>query len=176
MTFVDTGFFFALASEKDPDHARALEVWQSFRGRRLSELLVTTNHVVMECITLTRVRISHQAAVVMGERLYSEKMARIHWATPEDERAAFEYLKKHRDKEYSAVDCLSRHGQARHLGGPGRGRRLHASLRHAAGPTEAVIAVPPVMADAVPVIGSAGSICSRGASAWPRGIRKRETR
>jgi predicted nucleic acid-binding protein len=105
--FVDTGFFFALASEKDPDHARVLEVWQSLRGRRLSGLLVTTNHVLMECITLTRVRTSHQAAVVMGERLYSEKMAQIHWATPEDERAAFEYLKKHRDKEYSTVDCLS---------------------------------------------------------------------
>jgi predicted nucleic acid-binding protein len=105
--FVDTGFLFALASEKDPDHARVLEVWQGFRGRRLPELLVTTNHVVMECITLTRMRIGHQAAVVMGERLYSEKMARIHRATVEDERAAFEYLKKHRDKEYSAVDCLS---------------------------------------------------------------------
>lgn len=107
MIFVDTGFFFALASEKDPDHARVLEVWQGFRGRRLPELLVTTNHVVMECITLTRVRIGHQAAVVMGERLYSEKMARVQRATVEDERAAFEYLKKHRDKEYSAVDCLS---------------------------------------------------------------------
>ena len=107
MIFVDTGFFFALASEKDPDHARVLEVWQGFRGRRLPELLVTTNHVVMECITLTRVRIGHQAAVVMGERLYSEKMARIHRAAAEDESAAFEYLKKHRDKEYSAVDCLS---------------------------------------------------------------------
>jgi uncharacterized protein len=61
----------------------------------------------MECITLTRVRIGHQAAVVMGERLYSEKMARIHRSSPEDELAAFGYLKKHRDKEYSSVDCLS---------------------------------------------------------------------
>ena len=107
MIFVDTGFFFALASEKDPDHPRTLEVWQGFRGRRLPEILVTTNHVIMECITLTRVRISHHAAVVMGERLYSEKMVRIHPATAEDARAAFEYLKKYRDKEYSAVTCLS---------------------------------------------------------------------
>ena len=107
MIFVDTGFLFALASEKDPDHGRVLQVWHGLRGQRLPELLVTTNHVVMECITLARVRISHQAAVVMGERLYSEKMARIHQASPEDERAAFEYLKRHQDKEYSAVDCLS---------------------------------------------------------------------
>jgi predicted nucleic acid-binding protein len=105
--FVDTGFFFALASEKDPDHARAAEVWEGFRGRRLADLLLTTNHVVMECITLTRTRIGHQAAVVMGERLYSEKMARIHHATADDERAAFAYFKQHRDKDYSSVDCLS---------------------------------------------------------------------
>jgi len=64
--FVDTGFIFALASEKDPDHGRVLQAWHGLRGQRLPELLVTTNHVVMECITLTRVRISHQAAVLMG--------------------------------------------------------------------------------------------------------------
>ncbi len=107
MIFVDTGFFFALASEKDADHARARLVWEGFRGRRLPELLLTTNHVVLECITLTRKRIGHRAAVVMGERLYSEKMTRIHWTTPDDERAAFDYFKRYSDKKYSTVDCLS---------------------------------------------------------------------
>jgi len=61
----------------------------------------------MECITLTRVRIGHHAAVLMGERLYSERMVRIHRATAEDERSAFEYLRKHQDEANSAVDCLS---------------------------------------------------------------------
>ena len=107
MIFVDTGFFFALASEKDPDHPRVREVLRGFKGRNLSELLLTTNHVVLECITLTRRRIGHQAAVGMGERLLSGRLARIHQASAKEERAAFDYLKKHRDKEYSAVDCLS---------------------------------------------------------------------
>jgi predicted nucleic acid-binding protein len=39
--FVDTGFFFALLSEKDPDHARTLEVFNTLQGRSLPELLVT---------------------------------------------------------------------------------------------------------------------------------------
>ena len=39
--------------------------------------------------------------------LYTEKLARLHRTTAEEESAAFEYLKKHGDKEYSAVDCLS---------------------------------------------------------------------
>ena len=40
-------------------------------------------------------------------RLYDESMARIHWATPEEEYEAFEYLKRYDDKEYSSIDCLS---------------------------------------------------------------------
>lgn len=54
-----------------------------------------------------RYRISHERAVFVGERLYSEKIARIHHASVEEQRAAFDYLKGHGDKKYSAVDCLS---------------------------------------------------------------------
>jgi predicted nucleic acid-binding protein len=74
--FVDSGFFFALFSEGDPDHGRVVEV---------------------------------------GDVLYSEKLARIHRASFEEEKSAFEYLRRHRDKRYSAVDCLSR------VGASGRG-------------------------------------------------------
>jgi predicted nucleic acid-binding protein len=79
--FVDTGFFFAFFSETDRNHARAVEVFQEFEGRRLPDVLLTTDHVVFETITLTRYRISHERAVFVGERLYSEKMARIHAST-----------------------------------------------------------------------------------------------
>jgi uncharacterized protein len=107
MIFVDTGFLFALASQKDPDHQRVREVFEGFDPERLPELLITTNHVIFESITLARSSLHHRAAVEMGERLYDESLARIHWATPQDEYEAFEYLKKYKDKEYSAVDCLS---------------------------------------------------------------------
>jgi predicted nucleic acid-binding protein len=107
VTFVDTGFFFALASAKDPDHERAKEAFRGFQGRRLPDLLLTTNHVVSESITLARYKIGHAAAVSMGEQLYSEQLARIHWASPDEQRAAFEYFRRHHDQKYSAVDCLS---------------------------------------------------------------------
>jgi predicted nucleic acid-binding protein len=35
------------------------------------------------------------------------KLARIFRPTEDDERAAFEYFKRHDDQEYSMVDCLS---------------------------------------------------------------------
>ena len=67
---------------------------------------MTTNHVVAETITLVR-RIVHDEATKVGDRLYNEALARVHWATPDEERAAFAWFKRHRDQTYSFVDCLS---------------------------------------------------------------------
>jgi predicted nucleic acid-binding protein len=105
--FVDTSFWVALASAKDPSHERAAEVFRSLEGRSLPRQLLTTNHVVFESITLARGNIGHAAGLGVGEWLYGEKLARIHWATPEEELAAFAYYRKHQDKDYSAIDCLS---------------------------------------------------------------------
>ncbi len=105
----------ALASARDPSHERAGQVFRRFEGVSLPQQLLTTNHVVFESITLARGNISHAAGVGIGEWLYGEKLARIHWATLEEELAAFAYYRKYQDKDYSAVDCLSfvvmeRHG------------------------------------------------------------------
>ena len=67
---------------------------------------MTTNHVVAEAITLTR-KIGHDQAGRLGDQLYGEKLARIHWASPDEERDAFVYFKQHQDQTYSFVDCLS---------------------------------------------------------------------
>jgi predicted nucleic acid-binding protein len=105
--FVDASFFFAFFSEIDENHVRAVEVLQELEGHKLPDVLVTTDHVVFETITLTRYRISHERAVFVGERLYSEKMARIHRASFDEQRAAFDFFKRHADQKYSVVDCLS---------------------------------------------------------------------
>jgi predicted nucleic acid-binding protein len=68
--------------------------------------LLTTNHVIAETITLTR-KIGHDDAARLGDQLYGEKLARIHWASPDEERAAFDYFKRHQEQTYSAVDSLS---------------------------------------------------------------------
>lgn len=106
-SFVDTSFFFALASADDPDHERVRKVFEDFDPKRLPDLWLTTNHVVMETIRLTKRQIGHEPAVQMGRHLYSERLARIHWTTPNEEREAFDYLARHADKRYSPVDCVS---------------------------------------------------------------------
>ena len=80
---------------------------EGFEGQRLSDLLITSNHVVFETLTLARSRAGHALAVQVGDILYGEKLARICETSLADEKAAFDFLKRHADKKYSAVDCLS---------------------------------------------------------------------
>ena len=113
MIFLDTGFVFALVNKRDENHERVLEVMAEFRGRDLATLLLTTNHVVEETITLLRSSahrdpgIAHDIAVEVGRQLYAGVFGSIHHATAEEERAAFEFLARHRDQKYSFTDCLS---------------------------------------------------------------------
>ncbi len=107
MVFIDTSFFFALASPGDPDHQRVREVFETFDREQLPHLWLTTNHVVFETITLARKLDGHRAAVRIGARLYHEVLARIHWATKDEELKAFGCLAKHKDQDYGPVDCLS---------------------------------------------------------------------
>ncbi|MGH9163090.1 MAG: hypothetical protein ACRD2X_24275, partial [Vicinamibacteraceae bacterium] len=77
---------FALTSKRDAHHQRVVEVFGTFKGLRLSDHLLTTNRVIAETITLAR-KIGHAEAVRLGEQLYGEKLARAHWASPDEERA-----------------------------------------------------------------------------------------
>ena len=107
MIFVDTSFFIALLDPQDKNHSRAAEAFEAFHGQRLSDLLLTTNNVVLETITVARYEVGHGLAVRAGQMLYGEKLARVHRTSAEEEAAGFAYLQKYDDKEYSAVDCLS---------------------------------------------------------------------
>ena len=113
MIFLDTGFLFALFDGDDKNHLRVLEVVEKYRGKLLPDFVLTTNHVIAETITLVRSKghpdpgVRHDRAVKIGQRLWTGHLASVHHATPEEEQAAFAYFTRHRDKEYSFVDCLS---------------------------------------------------------------------
>jgi predicted nucleic acid-binding protein len=106
VTFLDTSFPFALLSAKDEHHERVVKVYQALKADGLQGRLLTTHDIVAETVTLVR-KIGHGEATRIGERLYGGGLARIHWATPDEERAAFAWFKRHRDQSYSFVDCLS---------------------------------------------------------------------
>jgi predicted nucleic acid-binding protein len=113
LTFLDTGFLYALIDADDANHARVRQVLERERGRRLFDSVITTNHVLAEVLTLLRtrgkqdLRSRHARAVEVGRQLYAGAFGRLHQVTPEEEHAAFEYFARHADKVYSFVDCVS---------------------------------------------------------------------
>jgi predicted nucleic acid-binding protein len=113
LIFIDTGFLFALYVAGDKRHERVQLVFESYRGRRLGELLLTTNLVVAEAITLFRKKshpdpnVRHDLATRIGAQLLAENFGSVHRVSEAEERAAFELFSKHRDQDYSFVDCTS---------------------------------------------------------------------
>ncbi len=113
MIFVDTGFLYALVDERDQNHQRVIGVIDEYRNQDLENFGLTTNHVVDETITLIRKRahrdrgVAHDIAVEVGQKLYDGVFGRVHHVTPSEERKAFEYFARHKDKVYSMTDCVS---------------------------------------------------------------------
>jgi predicted nucleic acid-binding protein len=96
----------ACADESDPAHERARKA----RDAALEEgkILVTTDYVVDETLTLIRMRLSLIAAEAWWSQLEGSSRLRWEWigvARAEKARALFFF--RHRDKGYSFTDCTS---------------------------------------------------------------------
>lgn len=103
MIFVDTGAWFALFVDTDPNSGAA-------RGwiDESSEPLVTSDYVVDELVTLLRVRGKRARAIDAGKQLFSETVAEIEFVTDEDVRYAWQLFQAFDDKDWSFTDCISR--------------------------------------------------------------------
>lgn len=100
--FVDTGGWYALA-DADDRHHEAVREWLT----RNTLLLLTTDYLFAETVTLIRLRRGHREAVEFGEKLRASAMAQIVPVTAEDREAAWEIFKKFRDQKFSFTDCTS---------------------------------------------------------------------
>ncbi len=67
MIFVDTSFFAALLLPKDANHFRAVQAIEDLGDVRLSDVLLTTNNVILETITVALYEGSNKVAVRAGE-------------------------------------------------------------------------------------------------------------
>lgn len=103
--FVDTAGWLMLADRADPDHEAA----RSARDGRLRAggILVSTDYVVDETLTLLRVRLGLDAAEEWWRRV--ESSDRILWERIDDLRAekARAWFFRWRDKTFSFTDCTS---------------------------------------------------------------------
>jgi predicted nucleic acid-binding protein len=103
MTFADTSFWFALVQRRERHHEEATELARRTSGARV----VVSNHVLGECWTLFRRRSGHRAAAGFLDRFARLPNVELVPVEPEIEQEAWEWLRRHPDREYSFVDATS---------------------------------------------------------------------
>lgn len=103
MTFVDTSAWYALFVAADPNHAAAGD-WV----RLNRPVMLTTDYVIDETLTLMRARGYRQCAIDFGIEAFAKQLATIHYLTPADIAAAWEVFHDFDDKDWSFTDCTSK--------------------------------------------------------------------
>jgi uncharacterized protein len=103
MIFVDSGAWFSSIVPWDPDHALATR-WL----RQNVELLLTTDYVVDETLTLLRSRGERRRALDAANDFFRGRLADLHYLTQDDIREAWDLFVRYADKEWSFTDCTSK--------------------------------------------------------------------
>jgi uncharacterized protein len=103
--FVDTAGWMACADASDPAHAGCRAARD--KALRAGQLLLTTDYVVDETLTLLRVRLSLAAAEAWWRQV--DGSARVRWERVDTARfeRAVELFFQFRDKGFSFTDCTS---------------------------------------------------------------------
>ena len=105
LLFVDTAGWMAMADEADPFHRPAMRM----RDKHLEKggLLVTSDYVMDETLTLIRMRIGPDAARKIWEQ--TSESPRLRWERIDTPRfqAAMEWFFRWKDKAFSITDCTS---------------------------------------------------------------------
>jgi uncharacterized protein len=100
--FVDTSAWYAAYVATDPNHAPVAAIIDSAATR-----LITSDLVLAESQNLLRARNEFDRAVLLGQTLLTQSVAKLFYLTPEDLQKAFVIFSTYRDKNWSFVDCTS---------------------------------------------------------------------
>ena len=103
--FVDTAGWIACANAGDPDHQKS----SAARDRWLEKggLLLTTDYVVDETLTLLRVRFGIAAAEAWWQQVDNSPRLRWEFITLARAEKARGIFFRYRDKDFSFTDCTS---------------------------------------------------------------------
>ena len=103
--FVDTAGWMACADEADPAHQRARQARDA--TLEAGNVLVTTDYVIDETLTLIRVRLGLPAAKSWWSQLEGSSRLRWEWIGETRAEKARHLFFRYRDKSYSFTDCTS---------------------------------------------------------------------
>lgn len=103
--FIDTAGWMAMADEADPLHKQSVR----FRDQSLEQgvILVTSNYILDETLTLIRMRLGIEAAKRWWDLLSKSHRCRVEWMTPERVAHAIRLFFDWKDQPFSFTDCTS---------------------------------------------------------------------
>lgn len=102
MIFVDTGAWAAVFAPQDPLHGVAAD-WMLAN----EDLLITTDYVADEVLTLLKGRFGIPVALHAGQALWSETLSDIVYLDHKDIAEAWRIFQRYTDKNWSFTDCAS---------------------------------------------------------------------
>jgi len=103
--FGDSAGWVAVYDDRDKYHAVAKRAFQDLSGQRV--IIVVTDYVVAESITLMRSRLGHAKAVAFGEWLLLSPRVKIIRLDADLWNEAWRFFKMYDDKDFSFTDCAS---------------------------------------------------------------------
>jgi len=103
--FVDTAGWMACADAGEPAHGPACETRDT--ALEAGTLLVTTDYVMDETLTLIRMRLGLPAAKAWWAQVEGSSRVRWEWVGMERAEKARKAFFRFRDKSYSFTDCTS---------------------------------------------------------------------
>ena len=103
--FADSAFLYALVDRRDAAHLPAVESLRMLVAAQRRS--VSTDYVVSEALTLTKVRAGSQAAIRLLDRLEATDVLSFEWIGPDRFESAKAIFRKHADHGYSFTDCTS---------------------------------------------------------------------
>jgi predicted nucleic acid-binding protein len=103
--FVDTAGWMACADEGDRAHGQACEARDA--ALEQGNVLVTTDYVIDEVLTLIRMRLGLAAAKAWWEQIEGSLRLRWEWIGMDRAEKARKAFFRYRDKDYSFTDCTS---------------------------------------------------------------------
>jgi len=103
--FADTAGWMACADAADPAHKRACASRDAALER--GEVLVATDYVLDETLTLIRMRLGLAAAKAWWDRIEGSSRLRWEWIGVNRAEKARGVFFRQRDKDYSFTDCTS---------------------------------------------------------------------
>jgi len=103
--FVDTAGWMAMADRNDAHHMDSTQVrdnWLEAGG-----ILVTSDYVIDESLTLIRMRLGIDAAEKWWENVSDSPRLKVEWINWERAEKARQWFFRWRDKSFSFTDCTS---------------------------------------------------------------------